>query len=112
MMMSKERTVPKIWYLETPERSHRRRGTVRRRRRETNQQIMQDSIRDLGFIRINIPLRMRHVLTGTYAGWNGAALTLDVPSIEKATEFHVKLQEAVSSICRELGLKILTHGEQ
>ena len=102
--MRKEHTPPKIPWLENPVRSHRRPGTIRQRRKESNQQIMQDSILHRGSICINIPLRIKHALTGTYAGWHGAALTLDAPSIEKAREFRSKLQEAVLRISQELGL--------
>lgn len=102
-----ERTFKKIPYLENPVDSHRRAGTIRLRRSETDQQIMQESLLRTGIIRLNIPFRIKHVRTGNYAGWHDSALTVDVPSITTAREFRNKLHEAIITISQELGLSVL-----
>ena len=105
--MNDSRRLKTIPRLENPKRSHRRAGTIRHQRQESNEAIMHEAMLYHGRVRLNITIRILHPHTRTYAGWHGSAVTVDAPSISTAKDLRGKIHDAISSISRELGLSLL-----
>jgi len=71
-----------------------RKGKVHEVRRESNTEIMHDSLRKIGAIRLRVALQIRDS-KGNYYGFQGGSVIRDVASIEAAREFEAKLRKFV-----------------
>lgn len=74
-------------------------------RRETNEQLMRESLDFRGLVRLRVQPAIQGV-TGrsAYCGWHDASVTVEAPGVEKAQQFVAKLQAAIIQICKDLDL--------
>ncbi len=104
--MGKPRTMKKIWVGKSKRKHWSRRDRARpyQVRRETNEEIMHRSILERGFVRLRFQPQILHPDMGTYAGYQGAAITIDMDEIKQARELIERVHETVRQYAQERGL--------
>lgn len=84
----------------------RKRGFIKHVRKESNREIMQKSLVERGFIRLNLYPRVK-TSDGTYLGFHGVGgIIIDCPSIDSAEEFLQEIRWEIYQRAQAHGFKL------
>jgi hypothetical protein len=97
--MSKTKLVSTIPYVD-------RKGRVLKRRRETNEEIMQNSFLHLGKVRLLVGLRIWCQETKNYLGWHGFSITVEAADPMTAKKFRERMSDAIVDSARGLDVTV------
>lgn len=108
--MKKSRKIAKIPVLVPPVKGtgrgrHYGNPHIKMVRRQTNDQMMQESLTFRGLIRLRLQPTIQKV-NGQYYGWHEGAVTVETPTVAEANMFVERLRKAMVDIATELKLTV------
>jgi hypothetical protein len=80
--------------------------SIRKPRKESNEQLMRAAIGRWGTIRIRISLSFYVPKTRQFVGWHGSGIMIDVNSLESAHALYDGLQNAIANAARKTGTQV------
>lgn len=68
---------------------------------ETNEEIMHRSVLTRGYVLIRLQPQIKHPDTGTFAGYKGAALMVELPTVGDAKLFVEQVDMAIRGLAQD-----------
>ncbi len=87
------------------------RGSVRYFRKESNEELIHQSVLHRGKAKLRVSVQIKHHSTFQMMGWIGWSAHIEVTSVKQAAQFIAELEHSLGVVVSRIGAKFEPHKE-